>query len=206
MQSARSGSYKDSLAIITKVLNKAAELDYRMFWKLLRRQSGKQSGNCSKLNVDGLCYSNENVIKGFHKHFSSVFSPGHKSNIDITEELNDYRNYDETGNRVNEILTKQFTEEEICNIITSLSKRKSPGPDGVLNEQLLYAGDSFYKWLTNLFNAILNFERIPSAWKTSILIPIYKGKGKCKSDPNNYRPISLMPVSVKSLKKQYLTE
>ena len=102
-------------------LNKAAELDYRMFWKLLRRQSGKQSGNCSKLNVDGLCYSNENVIKGFHKHFSSVFSPDHKNNIDITEELNGYYTYDETGNRVNDILTKPFTEEEIGNIITALS-------------------------------------------------------------------------------------
>jgi len=173
--------------------------------EITTQKSGKQSGNCTKLNVDGLCYNNENVIKGFHKHFSSVFSPEHKHNTDITEELNDYCKYDENGNRVNDILTKSFTEEEIGNIITSLSKRKSPGNDGVLNEHLLYmyAGDAMYKGLTHLFNAILHFERIPSAWKTSILIPIYKGKGKCKSDPNNYRPISL-PCFCKIFEKAIL--
>ena len=55
-----------------------------------------------------------------------------------------------------------------------------------------------------LFNSIFVHERIPVAWKTSVVIPIYKGKGKSKSDPNSYRPISLIPVFCKVFERAIL--
>ena len=43
-----------------------------------------------------------------------------------------------------------------------------------------------------LFNSKLSSERTPECWKTSIIIPLYKGNGKNKKLPNRYRPMSLL--------------
>ena len=50
--------------------------------------------------------------------------------------------------------------------------------------------------LCKLFNCIMNTEQMPSAWRQSILIPIFKGKGdiqECK----NYRGIKLLSHTFK---------
>ena len=45
--------------------------------------------------------------------------------------------------------------------------------------------------MTKLFNIILKTGIIPSDWCLSFINPIYKQKGE-KSDPNNYRGISII--------------
>ena len=82
-----------------------------------------------------------------------------------------------------------------------LKRGKSPSHDLILNEHVIYGGDALYKSLTDLFNAILYHERIPDSWRESLIIPIYKGKGKDKSDPASYRPISLIPCFCKIFEK-----
>ena len=42
---------------------------------------------------------------------------------------------------------------------------------------------------------------MPEDFKTARVTPVYKGKGD-KSDPNNYRPISVVPILAKILEKQ----
>ena len=49
-------------------------------------------------------------------------------------------------------------------------------------------------WLKKIFNAIICLEQIPSCFKDTIIIPIYKGKGK---DPLLTKGISLFSVIVK---------
>jgi len=66
-----------------------------------------------------------------------------------------------------------------------------------LNEHLLNGGDSIKQMLLLLFNSVLQSAQVPDGWQTSIIIPIYKGKGKDKTDPSSYRPISLIPVVAK---------
>ena len=54
------------------------------------------------------------------------------------------------------------------------------------------------KSLTRLFNLSLSLGQLPSEWKLSTVIPLFKQKG-LPSDPVNYRPISLLPSLVKVL-------
>ena len=89
------------------------------------------------------------------------------------------------------ILDIPISSEELEGVFSSLKKRKSPGPDSVCNEHLLYGGPLLKVWLLQMYNAILLLESVPSSMKTSSILPIYKGKGKDPPNPNSYRGISL---------------
>ena len=55
--------------------------------------------------------------------------------------------------------------------------------------------------LTHIFNLSLYQGMLPSNWKIALVTtPIYKNTGD-KSDPNNYRPISVVPTTAKIIEK-----
>ena len=49
--------------------------------------------------------------------------------------------------------------------------------------------------LTHIMNLSLCLGIVPSDWKCARVTPIYKGVGD-KSEPNNYRPMSVVPTVV----------
>ena len=54
--------------------------------------------------------------------------------------------------------------------------------------------------LTRLFNKSLSLSKFPKLWKEANISPIYKRKGTA-SDPQNYRPVSLLCCLSKILEK-----
>ena len=73
---------------------------------------------------------------------------------------------------------------------------KAVGADEIPAEAWTYLGNFGIKMLCKLFNCIMHTEQMPSAWRQSILIPIFKGKGdtqECK----NYRGIKLISHTFK---------
>ena len=69
---------------------------------------------------------------------------------------------------------------------------KAMGPDEIPIEVWKCLGDVGVCWLTNIFNKILSaINKMPSKWRRSTLIPIYKNKG---DDQNctNYHEIKLI--------------
>ena len=55
--------------------------------------------------------------------------------------------------------------------------------------------------IANLFNLSIRLGVVPECWKDSMISPILKSTSKPKSDPNNYRPISLTSILCKLLEK-----
>ena len=90
---------------------------------------------------------------------------------------------------------------EVLSVIKSLKRNKALGHDMIQNEHIIYGGRKLAIALTELFNRILQTESIPDSWKHSIIVPLYKGKGKDKKDPKKYRPVSLTPCFSKVLKR-----
>ena len=71
----------------------------------------------------------------------------------------------------------------------------------MLNAKLLrLASPAIAYSLTHIFNLSICQGVLPADWKMARVTPIFKNKGN-KSDPNNYRPISVIPIVAKILEK-----
>lgn len=87
---------------------------------------------------------------------------------------------------------------EIIPVIKNLKLNKAPGQDGICYEFYKFASDGFINEILTIFNRIFLHEQIPTSFRRSILIPLFK-----TGDPNlstNYRGLSLMDTLCKIFK------
>ena len=84
-----------------------------------------------------------------------------------------------------------LTMKELNDALGRLKQKKAPGPDGITNEMLRHLGPEAKKTMLAIFNDSWKSGLVPAQWKEAHIIPILK-KGKDKSDPKSYRPISLL--------------
>ena len=96
------------------------------------------------------------------------------------------------------------TTSDCLNLIDSLSCGKAPGEDWIPPEVFKSSAQWWSSILVALFTEIDSSCKIPKNWKQSIIVPIYK-KGD-KDDPANYRPISLLDISLKLYTRHLLNK
>ena len=89
-----------------------------------------------------------------------------------------------------------FTTYQVTKGISNCSNTRDFGPDKLSIFHLKHLGSRGIEYLTALFNDSITSCRIPSIWKSSIVIPIQK-PGKDCSLGTSYRPISLLCSAVK---------
>ena len=94
----------------------------------------------------------------------------------------------------------QMTEEKVKSVIENLDENAAAGPDGIPPFLVKQLKDELIEPLTTLFQASIEQSRIPDEWRLAVVTPIYKNKGK-KSDPCNYRPVSLTSVIGKVMER-----
>lgn len=88
-----------------------------------------------------------------------------------------------------------FTPEGILKTISDLSSNSAPGNDGISAKFLKLIDHSASNILSILFQQSLNSGEVPYDWRFSQVRPIFKSG--TKSNPSNYRPISLTSVPCK---------
>jgi len=81
--------------------------------------------------------------------------------------------------------------------IDKLKSHKSPGIGQIPAEQIKAGGRAICFEIHKLITSIWKKEKLPEEWKESIIVPIHK-KGD-KTDCNNYRGISILLTSYKTL-------
>ncbi|KAE8668068.1 Armadillo repeat-containing protein LFR [Hibiscus syriacus] len=96
----------------------------------------------------------------------------------------------------NDCPTSRIGFEEVKMALRKMGRDKAVGPDQIPITVRLALGEEGVKWLTNMFNIILETAKMPEEWRESTVIPIYKNKG----DPQrcgNYRGIKLLSHTMK---------
>ena len=88
---------------------------------------------------------------------------------------------------------------EIEKLISNLDCKKSPGFDELSAKFLKLCAPHISETLANIFNISISSGVYPDLLKTARVTPIYKNGEK--SDPSNYRPISVLSLMNKVFEK-----
>ena len=95
--------------------------------------------------------------------------------------------------------TIKIDQREVVYLLENLNVNKSPDVDGFHPRILKETAQEIGIPLTNLFKLSINTGIIPTSWKLAQITPIYK-KGD-RSNPRNYRPISITSILCRILEK-----
>ena len=87
----------------------------------------------------------------------------------------------------------RITVKTVTSIISGMDPSKATGPDGIPVILFQKCSPELSPVLAKLYRKCFTESCFPSTWKLPTVIPVFKNSGE-RSDPRNYRPISLLPV------------
>ena len=67
--------------------------------------------------------------------------------------------------------------DEVAAALKKMKKHKATGLSGLVAEMIQTTGDIGTQWILHSCNGIVKEGCIPEDWKSSVVLPIYKGKG-----------------------------
>ena len=156
----------------------------KTFWQLMGRLVGKQSKTSIipplQTPNDSYAYTDSEKADLLNNYFCSI-STIDDSNINLP----DFNKRTESS-----LLNVHLDTSEVLDVLKNLKLNKATGPDGISHRMLKHTCQSIASPLCKLFNLSLQTNSFPVLWKTAHVMPIFK-KGD-KSQPSNYRPISLV--------------
>jgi exonuclease III len=158
--------------------------NHHLAWKLARIGLAGKGGGIKTSSTTSV--SRESWEAHFSHLFTSMSGPSLGS-VDV-------------GTAVNQGLDKPVESWEVTQALERKKNLKAPGPDGFRVDflRLVRYDETVCRAVANLFTIILRSSEIPESWDEALLFVLYKGKGD-KSDPNNYRGITLKSHFLKLL-------
>ena len=143
-------------------------------------------------DVDGKIHSDAKTkAEILQKQYTSVFSHPDKASTDHIPQ-NQNRDYPTL-----EDIT--FTPEDVIKAIKSIPNSAAPGPDKLPTIVLKECKEQLALPIYTIWRKSLDTGEIPETLKTQSIVPIFK-KGN-KSNPANYRPVSLTSHLIKLFEK-----
>ena len=159
----------------------------KAFYQYIASKTVKKEGVAELVNAEGKLTSDDeeksNIVNDF---FGTVFT---QEDISTVPDFTCDQNIDTC------LENCTITIQDMVSALNNLNSNKSPGPDNIHPKFLKSSSKSLAKPLTLLFNKTLSEGCIPDEWKLAEVRPIYK-KGD-KTQPGNYRPVSLTSVICK---------
>ena len=204
--------------IVTELIRKAKVEYYRDsitqnkctsdIWKQLKEMTTTKVNNFTINNMthNGVTYQNQEEIANMYNAYISNLSETLKNNESLPFDekvLSDYVN-----SKI-PLLQPNFTigyihDDQVLKLLSSLNVNKSSGTDNLGPRILKLCAPIIYKVVAYLINLSIKTSIFPDQLKEAKITPIYK-KGD-KSDPCNYRPISILPTLSKIFEKHLASQ
>jgi hypothetical protein len=161
----------------------------RLYAYVNRKKPITDSISCLKNKDDVLCTDGESIAQLLNKQFESVFSTEPHDDVMPTF----LRRTSES------LVSVQFDTATIQSYLDGLDPNKTMGGDMVNPFVLKQCSASLAKPLEIIFRASLEQSVIPNEWSQANVTPLFK-KG-IRTDPSNYRPISLTSIPCKVMER-----
>ena len=171
-------------------------------WQKIKIFQGKNyQGNngIQEIESDGSTTSESpEIAECLNRYFSSI-------GINLYEEAkllsnNSFLGFDnEQAFSFPKFTFQEVSSSEVSKYLHSLKSRKTGGTNQIPAFIYEILEPLIINPLTHIVNLSLKSHEFPDVWKKALVIPIFKS-GK-RSLPNNYRPISLLPILSKVLEK-----
>ncbi len=135
-------------------------------------------------------------------------SPSNLENQQLADDLNEfYCRFEKTpfippATPLSATPELQIREDDLRQVFKKNKRRKAPGPDGVSPACLKTCDDQLAPIFTQIFNRSLELCEVPSCFKCSTIILVPK-KPKI-TGLNDYRPVALTSVAMKSFERLVL--
>lgn len=179
--------------------------DTRLIWQHLRELNNGQSSSSNLpdelvINEEHISEP-ESIAMKLNEYFSSIAQILSRNNTNSSDcdlsKLNDFIKSKVPENTFFNI--PYIRAEQVSTFISSLDPTKATGLDGIGPKIIKMASHCLSPIIAGLINKSINSESFPSQMKCAKVFPIHKG-GK-KSDPSNYRPISILSTFSKIFEK-----
>ena len=162
----------------------------KRFWKYVQNRTKHNAGINTLIRKDGSsAVSDKDKAETLNQFFSSVFTIEDRTNVP-----NLAKGGKSNGVYISDV---RVTPEAVKNKLKNLEANKAQGPDQIPPKVLKELCNELAVPLCNLFNLSLETGQLPQDWKLAEVAAIFK-KGT-KSEPGNYRPVSLTSICCKVL-------
>ena len=142
------------------------------------------------------CSNGQDIAETFKSHFSKNSVPNNDENVKKLDERfqRDYESFVAKHSANCECKNSYITTLNVIDGLCAMKGGKSFDESGISVEHLHFAPLSFLVRITNLFNMMLKHAFVPSQFRSGFMIPIIKDQQGNRSDPNNYRGITISPI------------
>lgn len=154
----------------------------------------REHANIKEIKLNGSSITNtEEISEVLNGHFATI-GPKLAAEVPLVEGGSSHLAYLTPQSEITFSL-KETMVPEVFSLLSKLCKSKATGLDKISAKMLRLCPDLIAESLCAIFNRSINTGIFPDEWKCSKVIPLHK-KGD-RSDLDNYRPISIIPVVAK---------
>ena len=172
----------------------AEQGDPSLFYKLVKKQRGTTGELPDEMVIDNIVRSGDQLPEAMAEYFKALGTRKDLPHYDQQmKERSDTKSdilqqiYKSNPKRIMPTITPQV----IMEIITEISRNKSPDPRGIMIEHIINASPRV---------ADVQEQAIPTILKTGCITPVFKKKDSPR-DPDNYRRITITVMIKKILEK-----
>ncbi|XP_048580104.1 uncharacterized protein LOC116603374 isoform X1 [Nematostella vectensis] len=167
-------------------------------WKTINSLLGRTKENTTVNELkfdDQSLFSQEHIAEAFNDYFSNV---GPKLASSMANPSKSFEHFIKPCSAQMSRF-KLVSNTKVLKLLGCLSNAKATGIDKISGKILKCAAHAISPSLTYIFNNSIISNCFPDEWKMARVLPLFK-KGS-KTIPDNYRPISILPVISKLMEK-----